>query len=423
MSSISVRTVGVVGMGMVGWELARLCLARGLDVRGVDISQARLDALRAHLVNQPEYGGRLALSCRYGDVRCCDVIIICVPTPLTDDSQPDLSSVLEAAQGISPFLAPGQLISLESSTFPGTTEGAFADALRSKMDPDSSPGIYICYSPERLNPGGNGPELRRIPKLVAGVDQESTAFARGFYSLLFEDVLSCSSPAVAELAKLFENTFRYVNIALVEELTLLCDALHLDPWEVIDAASTKPFGFLRFEPGLGPGGHCIPVDPFYMDYAARQVKLALRLLHTSREVIENVLTRWVERIQGLLEQGPARRNAHSTHDAFVLGLTYKANIADTRYSRALELVTRLRDRGIEVAAYDPLVKPLLPPGVSWSEPSPAALASAALTVVAVDHDALPYHDIATHSQVLLDTRNAFSRRGLLERVRCPVFTR
>jgi UDP-N-acetyl-D-glucosamine dehydrogenase len=375
------------------------------------------------LAQHPEHEGQLTLSTDFSPVGDSDVVIVCVPTPLTTDRNPDLSHVLSAALSISPHLTPGQLISLESSTYPGTTEGAFITALKTHLPPDATASIYVCYSPERLNPGGDGPPLEKIPKLIAGIDAESTALGRAFYSLLFAQVHTCSTPAVAELSKLFENTFRYVNIALVEELALLCDGLRLDPWEVLDAASSKPFGFMRFEPGLGPGGHCIPVDPFYLDHVAREANVLLPLLHTSQDILEALPRRWLQQIEELLETAPAEDAAGISWDVYVLGLTYKADIADARYSQALELVRLVAETGRRVAVFDPYLRPPLPPETLWVEVTPRALRAARLTIVAVDHEQLPYQQIGAHSRVILDIRNTLARRNLLDTVRCPIYTR
>lgn len=422
-SGLSVHTIGIVGLGMVGWQLVRLCLARGLQVHGIDLSPARIQALSEWLDRHPQHRRQLTLSTDFYPVRDSDVVIVCVPTPLTADRKPDLSHVLSAAHSISPHLTPGQLVSLESSTYPGTTEGVFTTTLKTQLPPDEAASIYICYSPERFNPGGAGPSLKQVPKLVAGIDAESTALGRAFYSLLFDQVHTCSTPAVAELSKLFENTFRYVNIALVEELALLCDGLRLDPWEVIDAASSKSFGFMRFEPGLGPGGHCIPVDPFYLDHVAQEAKVPLPLLHTSQEVLQGVPRRWLCQIEELLTTAPAEGTAGINWDVYVLGLTYKAAIADARYSQALELVRLVAKTGSRVAVFDPYLKPPLPPETSWVDITPQALRAARLAIVAVDHEQLPYRQIGAHSRVILDIRNTFARRDLLGAVRCPIYTR
>ncbi|MEM9379376.1 MAG: nucleotide sugar dehydrogenase [Planctomycetota bacterium] len=413
-------TVGVIGLGYVGLPLCDALHAGGLAVLGFDTDPAKIEALRAgepyigHLGRElPE---RLAASERFEPTSDferlaeVDVILVCVPTPLAPDKEPDLRFVTDTGRAIGRALREGHLVVLESTTYPGTTRGAFlASVLEAHAGAlESGEGFFVAYSPEREDPGSRTHATRAIPKLVGGLDERATRLAAEVYRIGFDEVVEVSSAEVAEAAKLLENTFRAVNIALVNELKVILDAMEVDVWEVVRAAATKPFGFMPFFPGPGLGGHCIPIDPFYLAWKAREVDRPTRFIELAG-VINTEMPRYVlNRIaEGLARRSRTLRGA----SVLVVGLAYKRDVDDTRESPSFVLIEELRRAGAEVAYHDPLV-PIAPRtrrydlGMESVELTPGRIAASDAVLIATDHSCIDYAAIAAHARLVVDTRDA-----------------
>ncbi|HLJ60338.1 MAG TPA: nucleotide sugar dehydrogenase [bacterium] len=415
-SKIHARTarVGVIGLGYVGLALAVETAEIGFPVVGVEI-----DATKAAMVNAGEPyiadvtddmlrhvvdSHKLTATTNYGELRGVDVIIICVPTPLTKSKEPDLSHVMAAAEACVPMLRPGILVVLESTTYPGTTVEVVqpileTSGLRAGTD------FALAFSPERIDPGNRRYSLRTIPKVVGGVTPASTQIARSFYEQVANTVVSVSSPTVAEMVKVYENVFRNVNIALVNELTLLCDRMGLDVWEIIETAATKPYGFMPFYPGPGVGGHCIPVDPYYLSAKAREYDFHARFIELAATVNDSMPYYVVSRTTGALEtMGKTVCGAN----ILILGVAYKKDIPDVRMSPALKIMALLEKRGASVTYHDPHVSEvaLTNPGTIRSVPlTDEALAGADCVILATDHSDLDYERIVAQASLVVDTRN------------------
>ena len=415
--------VGVLGLGYVGLPLAEALHEGGLTVLGLDSDLERVRALvegRAYLRTFGEArsrrlaeSSRFAASADLGRLRECDVVIVCVPTPLDSDRTPDLSHVLEAARYCGHALRRGQLFVLESTTYPGTTRDEFLGELRRDAgDLELGQDFFVAYSPEREDPGRTDYTTGTIPKLVGGLEARSGALAAALFRHAIRDVVEVSSAEVAEAAKILENTFRAVNIALVNELKVLLDTLELDVWEVIDAAATKPFGFMRFEPGPGLGGHCIPVDPFYLAWKARQAGCPSHFIELAGEVNAAMPLYVVGRLLAALEQeGRAPRGAR----VLLLGAAYKREVDETRGSPSLALMAALEDAGALVSYSDPYVPRLdraTGPPLRSLPLSAALLASCDAVLVATDHSAFDWALVGRHARLIVDTRNALRRAGV-----------
>lgn len=417
--------VGVIGLGYVGLPLAVAVSRAGFRTVGFDIDPEKIDKLRAgqsyiEAVRSEELaehlaGARLEATTEFSELPRCDIIIICVPTPLTRHREPDLRFVEQTAEAIRRWLRPGQLVVLESTTYPGTT----AEVVRPILAASglrSDEGFFLGFSPEREDPGNTAFSTSTIPRVVAGDGPNAAKLITDFYSAVVAKVVTVSSTQTAEAVKITENVFRAVNIALVNELKVIYDAMGIDVWEVIDAAATKPFGFMPFYPGPGLGGHCIPIDPFYLTWKSREYGLATRFIELAGE-INVAMPRYVLR---RLEVELDRRFARSLGSAkiLVLGLAYKKNVADIRESPSLTLMELLEARGSSVDYCDPLV-PVVPP--TREHGSLAGRQSVALSadmlpkydgvLLAIDHDAFDYALIARYARLVVDTRNAMARRG------------
>ena len=333
------------------------------------------------------------------DLRGVTAIIICVPTPLDDLQEPDLSFLQEAGETITEILQPGQTIILESTTYPGTTREVLAPLLE-KSGLRAGKDFYLAFSPERIDPGRTDYTIKTTPKLVGGIDEESTSRAAEVYRLVCDQVVELSGADAAELAKLLENVFRSVNIALMNEMAQLCEKMDVDIWEVVDAASTKPFGFMRFEPGPGMGGHCLPVDPFYLAYRARQYDFSPEFIELTGKINRSQPEFCVRRAADLLtKEGHDVRNAK----VLLLGVAYKPGVADTRESPALQIMSSLEERGVQVSFHDPYVPEL--PGKK-SRKLASALPEADLVLLVTAHEEFDLEDIVNNSRLLLDLRGA-----------------
>jgi len=412
--------VGIIGLGYVGLPLAHAMHAAGYRVLGFDIDPAKIDALAAGtnylkhlgetLTRDLAASDRFDATTDFARLADPDAILVCLPTPLDEDRNPDLSFVVRAGQQIGATLRAGQLIVLESTTYPGTTRGEFAEAIRAHAPAPLELGrdYFLAYSPEREDPGRTSHSTRTTPKLVGGLDAHSTALAAALYRRAVEEVVEVSSAEVAEAAKLLENIFRAVNIALVNEMKQTLAAMDIDIWEVIDAARTKPFGFMPFYPGPGLGGHCIPIDPFYMAWKAARVGAPTRFIELAGEINRAMPGRVVERTREALA---ARSTPLAGARVLVLGLAYKPDVDDVRESPALEIITLLRAAGATVQYADPHVPSTHPMrnydlGMTSIELTPETLAACDAAVLVTDHKAFNYALIAQHAPLVVDTRNA-----------------
>lgn len=418
---------GVIGLGYVGLPLAIAAARSGFATIGFDIDPekpARLNrgvsyigAVESELLASLVASGKFKATDDFAELSACDVVIICVPTPLTRQREPDLSYIESTARTVARTLRRGQLIVLESTTYPGTTREVVKPILE-ETGLKSEQDFLLAFSPEREDPGNVRFSTTRIPKVVAGDGPKAAEAARALYGAIVEQVVPVSTLDTAEAVKITENVFRAVNIALVNELKMVFDRMGIDVWEVIDAAKTKPFGYMPFYPGPGLGGHCIPIDPFYLTWKSREFDMPTRFIELAGE-INIAMPRYVV---GKLEEALDRRFGCSLGSAkvLILGLAYKKNVSDIRESPSFKLLELLERRGATVSYHDPFV-PVIPPTREHSEFAgrhsvpldERNLSGCDAVVVATDHDALPYADVARLAPLIVDTRNAFASRGIV----------
>ncbi|MDM9624758.1 nucleotide sugar dehydrogenase [Rhizobium sp. S152] len=417
---------GVIGLGYVGLPLAMAIARSGFAVTGFDIDPKKIVALDARKSYIDAVGDadlaveidadRFGATTDFAGLAACDVIVICVPTPLTKHRDPDLSFVEATARAISEHLRPGQLVVLESTTYPGTTDDVVKVILE-KTGLRSGVDFFIGFSPEREDPGNQHFNTATIPKVVAGDGPEALAVMKSFYGAAVKTVVPVSSNATAEAVKLTENIFRSVNIALVNELKTVYAAMGIDVWEVIDAAKTKPFGYMPFYPGPGLGGHCIPIDPFYLTWKSREYELPTRFIELAGE-INSAMPRYV--VGKLAEALDIRAGkALSRSRVLVLGLAYKKNVGDIRESPSLRLIEIIEERGGKADYHDPHVGEIPSTreyqalkGRKSVDLSAEAVAGYDAILVATDHDGVDYAGLAENSPLIVDTRNIFAKLGL-----------
>jgi UDP-N-acetyl-D-glucosamine dehydrogenase len=407
--------VGVVGLGYVGLPLALAFTEGGFRVLGYDVDEAKISMLRAgrsyldHIAAE-RLATALEVTSEAGRLREPDAILICVPTPLTPQQTPDMRYVEGTAATVARTLRPGQLVVLESTSYPGTTD----ELVRAVLEGSGlrvGEDLFLAYSPEREDPGRVSHSTRTIPKVVGGVDEPSAALAELLYGQVIHRTVRVSSARVAEAAKLTENVFRAVNIALVNELKIIFERMGIDVWEVLDAAATKPFGFMRFDPGPGLGGHCIPLDPFYLAWKAREHGVSTRFIELAGEINRQMPAYVVSRLErGLNARGKPVRGSR----VLVLGIAYKKNVSDPRESPAFEVLHQLLGLGAVIAYHDPHV-PAAPRMRSWptlpelcSQPLTAELLRAQDAVIVItNHDAVDYALVAEHAALVVDTRGVY----------------
>jgi UDP-N-acetyl-D-glucosamine dehydrogenase len=410
--------IAVIGLGYVGLPLATALAESGFTVTGLDMDPRKVDAVMSGecYIDDIERGvlaaqvnaGRLEATCDTAALAHVDVAIICVPTPYTKAKQPDLTYVKSAADAIQRHVHPGMLVILESTTYPGTTREVLLPRLES-TGLVCGEDFELAFSPERVDPGNKRFGLRNTPKIVGGLTANATELAAALYGTVAERVIRVSTPEVAEMAKLMENTFRHVNIALVNEMAILCRNLGIDIWEVIDAAATKPFGFMPFYPGPGVGGHCIPIDPYYFAWKVQEEEGYARFIQLAGEINDEMPQVVVTRIADALNEcAKSLKNSR----VLVLGVAYKKDIGDIRESPALRVIDRLQKKGACVVYHDPYVDVL--------ETHSAHLESVPLTseeleradcvVILTDHTSLPHDQIIQHAPLIIDTRNALKGR-------------
>ena len=426
--------IGIVGMGYVGLPLALLFTEQRFRITGFDIDRDKVDTLNSggtYICRVPSSEIRLAIeqgfraTADYEAIGEMDVIIICVPTPLDEYRQPNLRFITGTAESLGPHLRSGQLVILESTTYPGTTEELVAPLLAAnssglKVVRENGPedGIFLAFSPEREDPGNNTVARRNIPKVIGGVSRQATEMASVVYGTIFAQTVKVSTPAVAEMTKLLENIYRCVNIALVNELKLLCLRMGIDVWEVIDAAKTKPFGFQPFYPGPGLGGHCIPVDPYYLSWKAKEFDFNTRFIELAGDVNMAMPYHVVESVSAALDE---RRIALHGAKVLVLGVAYKKDIDDLRESPALTIIEELQKRGAAVAYNDPYF-PFVGAGrkyrLDMTSTSLQQLSEFDCVLIVTDHSDYDYGSIVTQSKLIVDTRNATRGIDSEKIVRC-----
>jgi UDP-N-acetyl-D-glucosamine dehydrogenase len=399
--------IGIVGLGYVGLPLAVAFAEAGHEVIGLDTDPRKVEGLNAGRSHVEDVGDaaltplaeRLRATGNQADLASCEAIVICVPTPLTGSREPDLTYLLDSATALSGVLQPEQLVVLESTTYPGTTRERLQPILE-ESGLSAGRDFHLAFSPERIDPGRTDYTVRTTPKLVGGITPACAERARELYGLICDEVIVLSSPEAAELSKLLENIFRSVNIALVNELAQLCDRLDIDVWEVVDAAATKPFGFMRFEPGPGMGGHCLPVDPFYLAFKAREHDFYPEFIELAGKVNQTQPAFCVERIERALnDAGKPVKDSR----ILLLGVSYKAGVGDTRESPALKIARRLREFGGEVSYHDPHVAELPELGLA-SVDLAAALGSADAVAIVTAHPELDYAKVVSAARLVVDFR-------------------
>jgi UDP-N-acetyl-D-glucosamine dehydrogenase len=412
--------VAVVGLGYVGLPLAVEQARAGFRVIGLDDNAAKVAQVNRAENYIPDVADedlrqmveeeRLRATTRYSELGAADVILVAVPTPLTPNKEPDLSYILSVTDRVRAILRPGQLVVLESTTYPGTTE----EVLRPILETSGltvGEALFLAYSPERVDPGNPVYQTRNTPKLVGGSTPVCGELAELFYRQSLTEVVRVSSPAIAEMAKVFENTYRAVNIALVNEMALLCDRMQLDIWEVLDAAATKPFGIQIFHPGPGVGGHCIPLDPFYLAWKAREYDFPTRFIELAGEINLRMPYFVVDKLQAALNQ---EHKPLAGSRILLLGVAYKRDSNDPRESPALKVMELLEQRGAIVAYHDPHI-PELRPQASFRRTARSVpldderLQWADAVVITTDHSAVDYDYVANRAHLILDTRNATRR--------------
>ncbi len=422
-SSGNVR-VGIVGLGYVGIPLALSALRGGLTVIGFDIDEVRVSGLNKgkssikHIpsadIAEAVATGRFQATTDFDRLGEPDALLIAVPTPLSKQREPDLSYVVETTRAIAKRLRPGQLVVLESTTYPGTTRDVMKPILEA-TGLKSGKDFFLAYSPEREDPGNVEHSTRTIPKIVGGEGKMASALANAVYGRIVDVTVPVSSPETAEAVKLTENIFRAVNIALVNELKVIYTAMGVDIWEVIEAAKTKPFGFMPFYPGPGLGGHCIPIDPFYLTWKAREYDIATRFIELAGQINSRMPYLVVGKLAENLDRKLGKPLSHAK--ILLLGIAYKKNVDDMRESPSLKLIEIIEARGGKVDFHDPFV-PVIPPTREHAELTgrkSVALTAAKLEsydaiVIATDHDDVDYKLVATHAKLVIDTRNAMERK-------------
>ena len=413
-------TIGIVGLGYVGLPLAVAFAEEGVEVVGVDLEARKVEALRSGRsyiedVSDERVAAaaeRIQASTRYADLARTEAILIAVPTPLTRNREPDLGPLVDAARSLAGVLQAGQLVVLESTTYPGTTRERLVPLLEESGLAAGS-DFHLAFSPERVDPGRTDYSLRTTPKVVGGLTEGCLAAAVALYEQVCDEIVPVSGPEVAELSKLLENIFRSVNIALVNELAMLCDRMQIDVWEVVEAAATKPYGFMRFDPGPGMGGHCLPVDPFYLAWKAREYDTPTEFVELAGEVNQAMPYFCAEKVaRSLNDHSKAVRGSRVA----VLGVAYKPGVSDLRESPALKIMRLLRERGAELAYHDDHVAELAEFGLS-SEPLGSALEGADAAVIVTAHPELDVEKVVATAPLVVDLR------GVTRKIAAPNLTR
>ena len=412
--------VAILGLGYVGLPLAVIFAEAGFDVTGIDPTVAKVEAINrgesyimdvgSSQVKSLVSEGRLKATTDYSVLRSHDAVSICVPTPLRQTGDPDLSFIISAVEGLAPYVHSGMVVVLESSTYPGTTREMVLPALTEKSGLVAGKDIFLAFSPERVDPGRKDWTTYNTPKVVGGITEDCSSVAAAWYAQALKEVVPVSSTEVAEMTKLLENTFRMINIGLVNELAIICDRLDVDVWEVIDAAGTKPFGFMKFTPGPGLGGHCIPIDPLYLSWKLKSLNYTARFIELASEINTSMPRFVVVKVQDALnDHGKPLRGSR----LLVLGAAYKPDVDDIRESPALDVIHLLLEKGAEVNYHDPYINAITTDGLAiHSVPDlMEAVKSADCVVIVTNHKAYDYKLILEKAQLIVDTRNALGSVG------------
>jgi len=407
----------VIGLGYVGLPLATAAAEAGHTMLGVDVSQRRVDQVNAgistiedipsSLVARLVSSGRMRATSDYSELKEVDVAVIAVPTPIDEYRVPDLSFVKAAAEALARVMKRGSLVILESTSYPGTTEEILVVALRAQ---GKIPGedVFVGYSPERIDPGNKNWTIKNTPKIVSGLNQESLELTQAWYGSFIEKLVPVSSLKTAEIAKVFENIFRIVNIALVNEFQIICDSFGIDVWEVIAACSTKPYGFMPFYPGPGLGGHCVPVDPFYLAWKAREKHVNTEFIELAGRINHQMPGYVVGKVASVLNRsGKALQGARVA----LIGVAYKKNTSDVRESSAIRIIELLRREGADVSYHDPLVPSIAVEQHNFASSPLTAdyLSSQDAILIVADHDAIDWSLILPHAPIVVDTRNVLAK--------------
>jgi UDP-N-acetyl-D-glucosamine dehydrogenase len=413
-------TVGIIGLGYVGLPLAVAFAEEGCDVVAVDVDARKVQRLQggsSYIEDIPSerLGAvleRIAVTTRYERLSEADAVLVCVPTPLSINREPDLGPLVDSMRRLAGVLKAGQLVVLESTTYPGTTRERVAPLLE-ESGLKAGGDFHLAFSPERVDPGRTDFTMRSTPKVLGGLTQACADRAQALYELVCDEVVRVSSPEAAELTKLLENIFRSVNIALVNELAMLTDRMGIDIWEVIDAAATKPYGFMRFEPGPGMGGHCLPVDPFYLSWRAREFDMSTEFIELAGKVNQQMPYHCVTKVQRALND--AGRSVRGARIA-VVGVSYKPGVGDVRESPALKILELLKRLGAELSYHDPHV-PTLPELGLGSVPLERALSDADLALIVTAHPGVDHELVAQRARITVDLRGVTRGTGVQSVVR------
>jgi UDP-N-acetyl-D-glucosamine dehydrogenase len=416
MTSTDRWDIAVVGAGYVGMPHAHTFAQAGKRVVLIDVLQHVVDAINrgeSHIPDVPSEAlkplvesGRISASTDFSVVARCDAIVIAVPTPLSRQREPDVSYIERAARKIAPHLHAGHLVVLESTTYPGTTRDVLCPLLEQGSGLEAGTDFHLAFAPERVDPGRTDFTTKTTPKVVGGINEASTEAAAAMYGSAVDEVVRVSSPEAAELTKLLENIFRSVNIALVNELARLCSRMNIDIWEVVDAAATKPFGFMSFRPGPGLGGHCIPIDPFYLTWKAREYDFTTEFIELAGKVNQSMPYYCRSLISQALNHGAGKSLAGSK--VLVLGVSYKPDIGDMRESPALKIIELIRTAGADVSYHDPFVPELPAEGLHSVPLEPAAYDC---VVIVTHHSTVDYDRLVDEASLIVDFRNATGARG------------
>ncbi len=414
--------IAIIGLGYVGLPLAVAFAKSGFPVIGVDVDAGKVDAINrgdSYIsdISAEELRkwttasvgpGRIRATTDYATLREADAAIICVPTPLNKTRDPDVRYLIAAGESVAEYLHPGMLVVLESTTYPGTTEELLLPMLEKgglgERPRRVGEDFFLAFSPERIDPGRTDWTVENTPKVVGGVTPDCLEAASALYGQAIERIVPVSSPAAAEMTKLLENTFRAVNIALVNEVALMCDKLGLDVWEIVEAAATKPYGFMKFTPGPGVGGHCIPLDPHYLSWKLKTLNYNARFIQLAGEINSDMPRYWVEKVQDALNEV---EKAVKGSRILVLGVAYKKDIDDVRESPALDIIALLHEKGARIGYHDPYVSSFSYNGLEFTsvDDLDAALEEADCVVIATDHTVYDWPQIAKTASLLVDTRH------------------
>jgi UDP-N-acetyl-D-glucosamine dehydrogenase len=410
-----IARAGVIGLGYVGLPLAVSIARAGFRVTGIDVDPNKVEAINRGIsyiedVDSEELTslvrlGRIDATTDYAVLAELDTVDICVPTPLGKSKEPDMSYIISAVEQIARYIRANQLIILESTTYPGTTEEIVMPKLEERSGLKVGRDIFLAFSPERIDPGNEIYTLSNTPKIVGGITPKCTEIAKIFYQQFINKVVPVSSTRAAEMVKLLENTFRAVNIGLVNEMALMCDKMGLDVWEIVEAAATKPFGFMPFYPGPGLGGHCLPIDPHYLSWKAKSFEFYARFIELASEINSSMPHHVLKKITDALN---SHKKCINGAKLLIIGVAYKKNVGDTRESPALDIIEMLAERGGEILYSDPYVPEIQTDGHNWKsfELTDSLLKQVDCVIIITNHSCLDYQRIVEHAQLVVDARNA-----------------